>query len=138
MPPDFLTPERKKKFFSWKHLFEKKYTKTSKWRVCRSIVNRPLEEQVEQNWVPCLKQISLNIAPCFAIKWLKYTCNKVSLSIQMVGKCIFVLFWNFFPFIWRAKLVNFFSLQTVALCYLRSWNLLFIFKLYQIYLYFHG
>ena len=35
-----------------------------------------MEEQAEQNWVPCLKQISLNIDSCFAIKWLKYTCNK--------------------------------------------------------------
>ena len=41
----------------------------------------------------------------FAIKWLKCTGNKGILSIQMMGKCSFVLFPNFFPFIWRAKLV---------------------------------
>ena len=54
---------------------------SSKWLVCRSIVNQTTEERAEQNWVPCLKQISLNIVPCFAIKWLKYTCNKGILSI---------------------------------------------------------
>ena len=130
----------------WKNWFGKKYKKnfivnsnnkiirswhlSSKWPVCKSIIMRPLEEQAEQNWVPCLKQISLNIVPFFAIKWVKYTCNKAIFSIQIMSKCIFVLFWDFLPFNWGAKLVIFFSLQTVALCYLRSWNLLFIFRLY--------
>ena len=62
-------------------------------------------EPVEQNWVPCLKQMSLNIISCFATKWLKCTCNKGILSIQIMGKCIFVLFRNFFLFNWKAKLV---------------------------------
>ena len=81
---------------------------SSKWPVCKSIIMRPLEEQAEQNWVPCLKQISLNIVPFFAIKWVKYTCNEAILSIQIMGKCIFVLFWDFLPFNWGAKLVIFF------------------------------
>ena len=62
-------------------------------------------EPAEQNWVPCLKQMSLNIVSCFASKWLKCTCNKWILSIQIMGKCIFVLFRNFFLFNWKAKLV---------------------------------
>ena len=49
-----------------------------------------MEEQAEQNWVPCLKQISINIESCFAIKWLRYTCNKGIFSIQLMGKYIFV------------------------------------------------
>ena len=49
----------------------------------------------------------LNIVPCFAIKQLKYTCNKGILSIQIMGKRIFALFRNFFHFKWRAKLVIF-------------------------------
>ena len=31
---------------------------SSKWLVCRSIVNQTTEERAEQNWVPWLKQIS--------------------------------------------------------------------------------
>ena len=62
-------------------------------------------EPAEQNWVPCLKQMSLNIVSCFASKWLKCTGNKWILSIQIMGKCIFVLFRNFFLFNWKAKLV---------------------------------
>ena len=64
-----------------------------------------MKEQAEQNWVPCLKQISLKIESCFALKCLKYTCNKGILSIQIMGKCVFVHFRNFFPFNWKAKLV---------------------------------
>ena len=52
--------------------------------------------------------MSLNIVPCFPIKWQKYTCNKGICSIQIMGKCIFALFWNFFSFNWRAKLVIYF------------------------------
>ena len=54
----------------------------SKWLICRSIVNQITEERAEQDWVTCIKQISLNIIPCFAVKWLKYTCNKGILSIE--------------------------------------------------------
>ena len=64
-----------------------------------------MEEEAEQNWVPCLKQISLNSMTWFSIKWLKYTCSKEILSIEIMGKCIFVFFRNFFTFNWRAKLV---------------------------------
>ena len=64
-----------------------------------------MEEQAEQNGVPCSKQISLNIVSCLGIKWLKYTCNRGILSIQIMRKCIFVLFRIFFPFNWKAKLV---------------------------------
>ena len=104
---------------------------SSKWPVCRSVVNRPLEEQAEQKWLPCLKQICLNTVPRFAIKWLKCICNKAILSIQIMDKSIFVLFWDFSPCNWRAKLVIYLLLlsilshQKVALVYLRSWNLLF-------------
>ena len=69
----------------------------------------------EQNSIPCLKQISLKTAPCFAIKWLKYTCNKGILSIQIMGKCIFVLFRNFFPFNWRAKLVIYYFIIIIII-----------------------
>ena len=44
------------------------------------------------------------------MKWPKCTCNKGILSIQIMTKCIFVLFRNFFPFNWKAKLVFFLSL----------------------------
>ena len=54
-----------------------------------------MEEQGEQNWAPCLKPISINIGSCFAIKCLKYTCNKGILSIQKMSKCIFALFGTF-------------------------------------------
>ena len=37
---------------------------------------RPMEEQAEQNWAPCLKPISINIESCFAIKRVKYSRNK--------------------------------------------------------------
>ena len=53
--------------------------------------------------------MSLNIVPCFAIKQLQYTCYKGILSIQIMGKCIFVLFRNLFHFKSRAKLVIFFK-----------------------------
>ena len=64
------------------------------------------------------KQISLNIVPYFAIKWLKYTRNKGILSIHIMGKIIFVLFWNFFAFDWRAKLVIYFFIFILFLFYL--------------------
>ena len=88
-----------------------------------------MEEQAEQNWVPCLKQISINIESCFAIKWLKCTCTKEILSVKIMGKWIFVLFRKFFPFNWKAKsiiliyyqwsiifFIIFLSRQTAALC----------------------
>ena len=53
-----------------------------------------MEEQAEQNGVPCLKKISINIESGFAIKWLKCTCNKGILCIQIMG--IFVLFGTIF------------------------------------------
>ena len=53
--------------------------------------------------------------PCFAITWLKYTCNKGILSIQIMGKCIFVLFRNLSPFNWRAKLVIYYFLLLFCL-----------------------
>ena len=74
-----------------------------------------MEEQAEQNWVLCLKQISVNIESCFAIKWLKHTCNKRILSIQIMGKWIFVLFLNFFPFNWKLKLVIYYFLLLFCL-----------------------
>ena len=50
-----------------------------------------------------------------------------------MGKYIFVLFREFVLFNWKAKVVIYYffiiilSHQTVALCYSRSWNLLFIY-----------
>ena len=58
---------------------------SSKWLVCRSIVNQTTGGT----------SILSHIVSCFAIKWLKYTCNKGILSIQIMGKCIFVPFRNF-------------------------------------------
>ena len=53
--------------------------------------------------------------PCFSIKWLKYTRDKGILSIQIMSKCIFVLFQNFFPFKWREKLVVYYFLFLLGL-----------------------
>ena len=71
----------------------------------------------------------------FAIKWLKYTCNKGIIAIQIIDKSIFVLFRNFFPFNWKAKLVSYYFLLSSLTKQLRyatygSWNLLFILRLY--------
>ena len=54
-----------------------------------------------------IESLSLNIVPCFAIKQLKCTCNKGVLSIQIISKCIFALFREFFDFKWRPKLLTF-------------------------------
>ena len=40
----------------------------------------------------------------FCYKWLKCTCNKGVISIEITGKCSFVLFRNFVSFNWGAKL----------------------------------
>ena len=82
---------------------------SSKWPVCRSIVNQT-SGGTSRTKLSTLKQISSNIAPCFTITWLKYSCNKWILSIQIMGKCIFVVFRNFSPFNWRAKSVIYFLL----------------------------
>ena len=119
----FLKPEHKKIYF-FGEIIRKKIRKnfiannnckiistwslSSKWPVCRSTVNHTTGGRTKQNWAPCLQQTSLNIVRCFAIKWRKYTCNKDILSIQIMGKCIFVFFQNFFSFNWRAKLVIYF------------------------------
>ena len=80
---------------------------SSKWPVCRLIVNQTnggASRTKLSTFLPSLKQISFNIVSCFAIKWLKYACNKGILPIQIMDKCFFVFFRNFFPFNWKAKL----------------------------------
>lgn len=72
MASDFLTLERKKKRKKRKKMIQKKIQKTflvnntkiirvwyrfSKGTVCRFIVNQIIEQEAEQNRVPCLKQI---------------------------------------------------------------------------------
>ena len=51
----------------------------------------------------------LNIVPCCAIQWLKYSCNKGILSSQIMSKSIFVLFLNFFTL--EGKISDLLSLQ---------------------------
>ena len=101
--------------------------------VCKSIVNQEVEDKysAEENWVPCLKQISLNIVLCFAIKWLIYTCNKGILSTADA----FLSFFGTFSL--KNKIIDFLFFLLVALNYLRFWNIMFIFRL-NIYLYLHG
>ena len=116
MPPDFLTWKHKKANFFLEKLVQKKIQKTftvndnnkimhawylsSKWPVCRSIVNQPTVGRSRTKLSTLLKT---NIFKCFALfcKWLQYTQNKEILFIQIMGKCIR----NFFPLNWRAKLV---------------------------------
>ena len=110
MPPNFLTPERKKNTIFWKHWLGKKIQKiflinsnkiirawylSSKWPVCRSIVNQT-SGGTSRTKLSTLKQISSNIAPCFTITWLKYSCNKWILSIQIMGNA-FLSFFETFP-----------------------------------------
>ena len=74
--------------------------------VCRSIVNLTTGGTSRIKLSTLLKINIFNyIVPYFSKKSLKYTCNIGILSIQIMGKCIFVLFRNFLPFNWRANLV---------------------------------
>ena len=73
---------------------------SSKWPVCRSIVNYTTGGTSRTQLSTMLKTNIFKYL-WFAIKRLKYTCNKGILSIQIMGKCSFVLFWNFFPFNYR-------------------------------------
>ena len=108
------------KYNFWKNWFGKKKQKnfivnnnkiirawylSSKWLVCRSIVNQTTGGT----------SILSHIVSCFAIKWLKYTCNKGILSIQITSKWIFVLFLNFFPFKWKWELVIYYFLLLFCL-----------------------
>ena len=107
----------------------------SKWPVFRYTVNQTTGGTHKTKLSTLPKQISLNIVPCFAIKWLKYTRNNRILSIQIMGKCIFALFKNYFYFYWGAKLVIYYffcfvSPSSCVMLHLHSWNLLFIFRLY--------
>ena len=68
---------------------------SSKWPVCRSIVNQT-SGGTSRTKLSTLKQISSNIAPCFTITWLKYSCNKWILSIQIMGNA-FLSFFETFP-----------------------------------------
>ena len=106
MPPYFLTPERKKKNIFGEKFIRKKIQKnlmvnnnnkiirawylSSKWPVCRSIVNQTTGGKSRIKLSTLLKT---NI-----FKYCALFCKKV-------GKCSFVLFRSFFPFSWRAKLV---------------------------------
>ena len=147
MFPVFLTPERKKIFWGGKLIWKKiqknfivnNGNKTiracylsSKWPVSRSIVNQTNGGASRAKLSTLLKTSIYKYWALFCNKVTKYTCNKGILSIQIMSKCIFVFFRNIFPFNWKSKLVIYYffiiilSHQTVALWYLRSWNLLFI------------
>ena len=91
----------------------------SKWPVFRYAVNQTTGGTHKTKLSTLPKQISLNIVPCFAIKWLKYTRNNRILSIQIMGKCIFALFKNFL-FLLGSKisdLLFFLFCFTKQLCY---------------------
>ena len=69
-----------------------------------------------------LKTISINIESCFAIKWLKYCCNKGILSIQMIGeigKFIFCPFLELFPFQLKSKISD--VLFFLLFCHTEQW-----------------
>ena len=134
----------------WKNWFGKKNVKnfivhnndkiicswylSSKWPVCRSIVNQTNGGASRTKWSTLFKK---NIYKY----WVRF-CNKVAkMHLQQRNSLHsnnghFCPFRNYFPFNWKAKLVIYYffiiilSHQAVALCWLRSCNLLFIFRLY--------
>ena len=104
---------------------------SSKWTVYRFIVNGTTGRTTRTKLSTLRKTNIFKYCALFCNKVLKYTCNKGILLIQIMDRCIFVVFRNYSPFNWRAKLIIYLlflfilSHQTVVLCYLRSWNLLF-------------
>ena len=73
--------------------------------VYRSIVNQTTGGTSRTKLGTLFKTNIFKYCALFCNKVAKYICNKGILSIQTMYKCIFVLFRNFFPFNWRAKLV---------------------------------
>ena len=120
MPPDFffekLISKKIQKSFIVNNTNEtiRVWYLSSKWPVCRSIVNHITGGRSRTKFSTFLKTNTSDILPCFAIKWLKCTCNKGIFSIQIMGKWSFVLFGNFFPFNWSAKLVILFFYYFVS------------------------
>ena len=118
----FFTRERKKYNF-FEKLIQKKIQRnfiaynndkiirawylSSKWPVCSSIVNQTTGGTSRTTLITFYKTNIFKYCALFCNKVAKKSSNKIILSIQIMGKYIFVLFRSFFHFKWRAKLVIF-------------------------------
>ena len=80
------------------------WSQSSKLPVCRSLVNHTTGGKSETKLSTLVKTNILNIVRCFAIKWLKYACNKGVLLIQIMANA-FCPFSELSPFLLRIKLV---------------------------------